>query len=100
MQEISGGSAGDSKIEDHEGRCLCLKGINFFPALTKEAENVMQPFNHFSMNTILGRSQILNITTDFHFFPVRGGRFVDMETFQISISEVAEYLCFHLSLVY
>ena len=37
---------------------------------------------------------------DFHFFPVRGGRFVDMETFQISIPEVAENLCFHLSPVY
>ena len=54
----------------------------------------MQPFNRFSMNTSLDRSQILNYTTDFHFFPVRGGRFVDMETFQISISEVAEYLFF------
>ena len=32
VQEISGGSAGDSKIEDHEGRCLGLKGINSFPA--------------------------------------------------------------------
>ena len=30
--EISGGSAGDSKIEDHKGRCLGLKGINSFPA--------------------------------------------------------------------
>ena len=28
----SGGSAEDSKIEDHEGRCLGLKGINSFPA--------------------------------------------------------------------
>ena len=56
----------------------------------------MQPFNRFSMNTSLDRSQILSYTTDFHFFPVRGGRFVDMETFQISIPEVAEYLCFHL----
>ena len=65
MQKISGGSAGDSKIEDNEGRSLRL-----------------------------------NYTTDFHFFPVRGGRFVDMETFKISISEVAEYLCFHLSPVY
>ena len=74
MQEISGGSAGDSKIEDHEGRCLGFKSLD--------------------------RSQILNYTTDFHFFPVRVGRFVDMETFQISIPEVAEYLCFHLSLVY
>ena len=28
-----GGSAGDSKIEDHEGRCLGLiKRINSFPA--------------------------------------------------------------------
>ena len=35
MQEISGGSAGDSKIEDYEGRCLVLKGINSFPALNK-----------------------------------------------------------------
>ena len=35
MQEISGGSAGDSKIEDHEGRCLGLKGINSFPVLNK-----------------------------------------------------------------
>ena len=60
----------------------------------------MQPFNRFSMNTSLDRSQILNYITDFHFLPVRGGRFVDMETFQISISEVAEYLCFHLSPVY
>ena len=34
------------------------------------------------------------------FLPVRGGRFVDMETFQISIPVVAEYLCFHLSPVY
>ena len=32
VQEISGGSAGDWKIEDHEGRCLGLKGINSFPA--------------------------------------------------------------------
>ena len=32
VQEISGGSAGDSKIEDHKGRCLGLKGINSFPA--------------------------------------------------------------------
>ena len=32
MQEISGGSAGDSKIEKYEGRCLGLKGINSFPA--------------------------------------------------------------------
>ena len=32
VQEISGGSAGDSKIEDHEGRCLSLKGINSFAA--------------------------------------------------------------------
>ena len=62
----------------------------------------MQPFNRFSMNTNLDRSQILNFTTalDFHFYPVRGGRFVDMQTFQISIPEVAEYLCFHLSPVY
>ena len=60
----------------------------------------MQPFNRFSMNTSLDRSQILIYTTDFHYFPVRGGRFVDMETFQISISEVAEYLCLHLSPVY
>ena len=67
MQEISGGSAGDSKIEDHEGRCLGLKGINSFPGKTKETENVMQPFNRFSMNTSLDRSQILNYTTDFHF---------------------------------
>ena len=67
---------------------------------TKETENVMQSFNRFSKNTSLDRSQILNYTTDFHFFPVRGGRFVDMETFQISISEVAEYLCFHLSPLY
>ena len=49
----------------------------------------MQPFNRFSMNTSLDRSQILNYTTNFHFFPVRGGRFVDMQTFQISIPEVA-----------
>ena len=48
----------------------------------------MQPFNRFSMNTSLDRSQILNYTTDFHFFPVRGGRFDDMVTFQISIPEV------------
>ena len=60
----------------------------------------MQPFNRFSMSTILDRSQILNYTTDFHFFPVQGGRFVDMQTFQTSIPEVAEYLCFHLSPVY
>ena len=60
----------------------------------------MQPFNRFSMSMSLDRSQILYYTTDIHFFPVRGGRFVDMETFQISISEVAEYLCFHLSPVY
>ena len=32
VQEISGGSAGDSKIEDHDGRCLGLKGINSFTA--------------------------------------------------------------------
>ena len=75
MQEISGGSTGDYKIEDHEGRCLGLTVINSFPA-------------------------ILNYTTDFHFFPVRGGRLVDMQTFQISIHEVAEYSCFHLSPVY
>ena len=60
----------------------------------------MQPFNRFSMNTSLDRSQILNYTTNFHFFLVRGGRFVDMQTFQISIPEVAEYLCVHLSQVY
>ena len=60
MQEISGGSAGDSKIEDHEGRCLGLKGINSFQALNKETENFMQPFNRFSMNMSLDRSQILN----------------------------------------
>ena len=60
----------------------------------------MQPFNRFSMNKSLNQSQILNYTTDFHFFPVRGGRFVDMQTFQISIPEVAGYLCFHLSPVY
>ena len=60
----------------------------------------MQPLNRFSMKMSLDRSQILNITTDFHFFQVRGGRFVDMETFQISIPEVAHYLCFHLSPVY
>ena len=60
----------------------------------------MQPFNRFSMNMSLDRSQILNYTTDFHFFPVRGGRFVDMQTFQISIPEVAEFLCFYLSRVY
>ena len=60
----------------------------------------MQPFKRFSMNTSLDRSRILNYATDFHFFPVRGGRFVDMQTFQISIPEVAEYLCFHLSPVY
>ena len=48
MQEISGGSAGDSKKEDHEGRCLGLKGINSFQRKTKE-----QPFNRFSMNTSL-----------------------------------------------
>ena len=60
----------------------------------------MQPLNSFSVNTSLDRSQILNYTIDFHFSPVQGGRFVDMETFQISIPEVAEYLCFHLSPVY
>ena len=60
----------------------------------------MQTFNLFSMKTSLDRSQILNYTTDFHFFQVRGGRFVDMQTFQIGIPEVAEYLCFHLSPVY
>ena len=60
----------------------------------------MQPFNRFSINTSLDRSQILNYTTDFHFSPVRDGRFVDMETFEISIPEVAEYLCFRLSPVY
>ena len=54
----------------------------------------MQPFNRFSMNTSLDRSQILNYTTDFHFFPVRGGRFVDMETFQFSISEVSRVFMF------
>ena len=32
VQKISGGSAGDPKIEDHEGICLGLKGINSFPA--------------------------------------------------------------------
>ena len=60
----------------------------------------MQPFNRFSMNASLDRSQILNYTTDFHFFPVRGGRFADMQTFQISISDVTEDLCFHLLPVY
>ena len=60
----------------------------------------MQPFNRFSMDTGLDQSHILNYTTDFHFFPVRGGRFVDMETFQISIPEVVEYLCFHILPVY
>ena len=60
----------------------------------------MQPFNRFPMITSLDRSQILNYTTDFYFFPARGGRFVDMETFQISIPEVAEYSCFHLSPVF
>ena len=44
----------------------------------------MQPFNRFSMNTSLDRSQILNYTTDFHFSPVRSGRFVDMQTFKTS----------------
>ena len=86
MQEISGGSAGVSKIEDHEGICLALKGINAFQMQrkTKETENVMQRFNRFSLNMSLDPSQILNYTTDFHFFPVRGGRFVDIQTFQIS----------------
>ena len=60
----------------------------------------MQPFNRFPMNRSLDQSQILNYTTDFHFFSVRGGRFVDMQTFQISIPEVAEYSCFHVSPVY
>ena len=60
----------------------------------------MQPFNRVSMRKSLGRSQILNYTTDFHFFPVRGGRFVDMQTFQISIPEVPKYLCFDLSPVF
>ena len=100
MREISGGSAIDSKIEDHEGRCLGIKRINSSQRKTKEKENVMHPFNRFSMKTSLDRSQILNYTTDFHIFPVRDGRFVDLETFQISISEVAEYLCFHLSPVF
>ena len=67
MQEISGGSAGDSKIEDNEGRCLGLKGQILSQRKTKETENVMQPFNRFSMNTSLDQSQILNYTTDFHF---------------------------------
>ena len=67
MQEISGGSAGDSKIENHEGRCLGLKGLILSQRKTKETENVMQPFNRFSMNTSLDRSQILNCTTDFNF---------------------------------
>ena len=60
----------------------------------------MQPFNRFSMSMSLDRSQILIYTTDFHFFPVQGGRFVDMQTFQISIPEIAKYLCLHLSPVY
>ena len=53
MHEISGGSAGDSKIEDHEGRCLGLKGILFFQRKTKETEKVMQPFNHFSIRVLI-----------------------------------------------
>ena len=60
----------------------------------------MQPLNRFSMNTSLDRSQILKYTTDFHFFLVRGGRSVGMQTFQISIPEDVEYLCFHLSPIY
>ena len=52
----------------------------------------MQPFIRFSMNTSIIRSQILNYATDIHFFPEGGGRFVDMQTFQICIPEVAEYL--------
>ena len=44
----------------------------------------MQPFNRFSMNMSLDRSQILNYTTDFHFVPVRGGRFVDMQHFKLA----------------
>ena len=60
----------------------------------------MQPFIIFSINTSLIQRQILNYTTYIHFFPERGGRFVDMQTFQICIPEVAEYLCFHLSPVY
>ena len=32
IQEISGGSSGDSKSEGHEGKCLGLTGIYSFPA--------------------------------------------------------------------
>ena len=45
----------------------------------------MQPFIKFSMNMSLIQSQILNYTTYIQFFPKRGGRFVDMRTFQICI---------------
>ena len=70
---------------------MCVKRDKFCTNLkTKETENVMQPFNRCSMNTSLDRSQILNYTTDFHFFPVRDGRFFFMQKFQISIPEVAE----------
>ena len=61
----------------------------------------MQPLFRFSIDLIyyktsLFRSQILNYTTVIHFFGERGGRFVDMQSFQIYIPEVA----FHLSPVY
>ena len=61
MQEISGGSAGDSIIEDHEGRCLGLKGIHSTQRKTKETENVMQPFNLFLLLRVLieARSSII-----------------------------------------
>ena len=84
MQEISGGSAGDSKIDDHEGRCLGLKVIIFFKRKTKETEDVMQPFNRFSMNTSLDRSQILNYTTDFHFSRYEVGVLLTCKHFKLA----------------
>ena len=64
VQEISGGSAGDSKMEVMKvGISWCI----FSQHKTKETENVMQPLNSFSMNTSLIRSQILKYTKYIHF---------------------------------
>ena len=61
MQEISDGSAGDSKKEDQVSR---FKMGKFFPSVKQKKRKIScnQSFNRFSMNTSLDRSHILNFT--------------------------------------
>ena len=47
------------KLGGHEGKCLRLTGIYYFPHETKETGNFMQFFIRFSMNAILMTSCII-----------------------------------------